>query len=144
MAKNTQKIYDQHGAAFRDVSAWVVVKDGERVATISTKTTGHNNPNGVTVTAFVHVFGGQMVKGSTGPGGGYDMQSAAILDACRKIDPASYIYSPTELAEHKLARQPLEFIACQGHAERIRGVMDCSQDIPWQLRDMGYQVFQAV
>lgn len=69
-------IYAQHDAAFRAVSAFVVLKDGERVATIALK---HGNA----VTAFVHWLGVEMVKGIA-RGGGYDRASAACSVAAAK------------------------------------------------------------
>jgi hypothetical protein len=73
-------IYDQHAAAFRNVSAWVILDDtGKPVARVATK---HGNA----VTAYVHLFGLSMVKGRAG-GGGYDRMTAAIQDAARKLVP---------------------------------------------------------
>lgn len=69
-------IYDQHRSAFRSVSAYVILKDGQRVATVAFKFGG-------AVTAYVHWIGLEMTKGMAG-GGGYDRQSAAVEHAARK------------------------------------------------------------
>lgn len=71
-------IYDQHRAAFAKTSAYVILKDGERVATVAFKF-------GTAVTAYVHFIGAQMVR-ATAKGGGYDRQSAAVAAAATKID----------------------------------------------------------
>jgi hypothetical protein len=70
------KIYDQHRSAFANVSAYVVLKDGQRVATVAFKF-------GNAVTAYVHWFGTEMTKGRA-CGGGYDRQSAAVASAARR------------------------------------------------------------
>ncbi len=72
----TRDIYAQHNNAFANVSAYVVLKDGQRVATVAFKF-------GTAVTAYVHWIGIQMQKGRAG-GGGYDRQSAAVEDAVDK------------------------------------------------------------
>lgn len=71
-------IYDQHKAAFANVSAYVVLKGDRRVATVAFKF-------GNAVTAYVHWIGVEMVR-YTAKGGGYDRQSAAVAGAARKID----------------------------------------------------------
>lgn len=70
------KIYDQHDAAFRNVSAYVILKGDKVVAKVAFKFGG-------AVTAYVHWIGVEMTKGRAG-GGGYDRQSAAVAYAARK------------------------------------------------------------
>lgn len=81
-------IYDKHDAAFRNVSAFVVLGrntdengDTVHVATVSLK-------HGGSVTAFVHWIGTEMTQGRAG-GGGYDRSSAAVADAARKAIAAA-------------------------------------------------------
>lgn len=74
-------IYDQHDKAFAQTSAWVVVKDGERVATVAIK---HPRDGAGRLTAYVHWLGTEMVRG-TASGGGYDKASAAIAQAAPKL-----------------------------------------------------------
>jgi hypothetical protein len=114
-------IYDQHRAAFANVSAYVVLKDGERVASIAFKF-------GTAVTAYVHWFGVEMVRGRAG-GGGYDRQSAAMADACRKITGL-----PT-MPDHK-----------HGPCLDFRDSQHDRDGRTWdhRLRDAGFTVFQAV
>ncbi len=79
-------IYDQHGAAFRNVSAYVVTDkitgaDGKpvRLATVAFK---HGDSR---CSCYFHVIGAPMAKGWA-DGGGYDKASAAAYAAVRKID----------------------------------------------------------
>lgn len=74
----TTNVYDAHKSAFAAVSAYVVLKDGERVATVAFKY------GAAAVTAYVHWIGVEMTKSRAG-GGGYDRSSAAVADAARKI-----------------------------------------------------------
>lgn len=122
-------VYKQHEAAFRDVSAWVICKDGERVATVATKVGGRTSPNGLTVYAYVHVIGLPMVRGIA-RGGGYDMTSAAVLAACHKIHASGRREEPAEVLA--VGRD-----LCNGLKDSGRYWYD-------QLRDMGYQVWEAV
>lgn len=78
-------IYDQHRAAFAKVSAFVVLKDGERVATVAFK---HPQDGAGRLYAYVHYFGTAMVRGFAS-GGGYDKCSAACNAAARKIKPGT-------------------------------------------------------
>lgn len=77
--------YDQHRAAFSNVSAYVIMFDGERVATVALK---FPRDGASRLYAYVHVFGSEMVRGFAS-GGGYDKRSAAVMDAVRKLKPWS-------------------------------------------------------
>lgn len=71
-------IYDQHRAAFANVSAYVVLDhDGQRVATIAFK---YPRDGAGRLYAYVHWIGTEMVRGWAA-GGGYDKHSAACSDA---------------------------------------------------------------
>lgn len=76
--QNPDAVRAEHDRITRDLSAWLILKNGEPVAKVTTRYSGRSNPNGVSCTAFVHVLGLPMVRGKTGPGGGYDMKSAAV------------------------------------------------------------------
>lgn len=69
-------VYDQHNATFRNVSAYVVMKGAQRVASIAFK-------NGTACQAFVHWIGSTMIRATAG-GGGYDRHSSACAKAARK------------------------------------------------------------
>jgi hypothetical protein len=74
-------IYDQHKAAFANVSAYVVVKDGELVARIAFK---FPKDGAGRLFAYVHWLGQPMVRGFAA-GGGYDKGSAACASAAAKM-----------------------------------------------------------
>lgn len=77
----TKDIYAQHDSAFALVSAFVVVHNGERVATIAFK---FPKDGAGRLYAYVHWLGTQMVRGHAN-GYGYDKRSAACASAARKI-----------------------------------------------------------
>jgi hypothetical protein len=82
-------IYDQHRAAFSNVSAYVVMYAGERVATVAIK---YPRDGAGRLYSYVHWLGVPMVRGFAG-GGGYDKRSAACASAARKLPehlPAGY------------------------------------------------------
>jgi hypothetical protein len=74
-------IYDQHRAAFDKVSAYVVLKDYERVATVAFK---FPKDGAGRLWAYVHWLGTPMVRGFA-IGGGYDKRTAACSAAVQKI-----------------------------------------------------------
>jgi hypothetical protein len=86
-------IYDLHSKAFARVSAYVVLHNGERVATIAFKFPADGAGR---LYAYVHWLGVPMVRGFAG-GYGYDKRSAAVADAVRKI--------PDDIAGKDGARQ---------------------------------------
>lgn len=114
------KIYDQQRAAFAHVSAYVILKDGERVATVAFKFGGR-------VTAYVHWIGLEMTRGFAG-GGGYDRQSAAVIDAARKTKGGD---APKSV---------------QLNADAFLGALDARDGSHWydNLRQAGFTVLQAV
>lgn len=119
-------IYSKHDKAFNKVSAYVVVKDGQRVATVALKFGG-------AVTAYVHWIGLEMTFGIAG-GGGYDRQSAAVAYAARKAIEAHRHDALEPITATTEARAAF-FKAC----ERDGGPR-------WDdaVRDAGFSVFQAV
>lgn len=75
-------IYDQHKAAFAQVSAWVVLTpEGDRVASVAIK---YPRDGAGRLYAYVHVFGMEMVRGHAN-GYGYDKGSAAVSAACARV-----------------------------------------------------------
>lgn len=74
-------IYEQHQAAFARVSAYVILRDGERVATVALKypADGAGRPY-----AYVHWIGLPMVRGFA-TGGGYDKATAACASAVTRF-----------------------------------------------------------
>lgn len=80
MSKPT--IYDQHYSAFANVSAYVILSKGEKVATIAFK---FPRDGAGRLYAYVHWLGVQMQRGFAG-GYGYDKRTAAVQAACKKIE----------------------------------------------------------
>lgn len=112
-------IYDQHAAAFARVSAYVVLHNGERVATIAFK---YPADGAGRLYAYVHWLGTPMVRGHAS-GGGYDKHTAACASAAKRMG-----------AEH-------------GTPESMfRVVLAKDTGFAWdrQLRDAGFTVLQAV
>ena len=120
-------IYDHHGKAFVQVSAYVVLSGNERVATIAFK---FPKDGASRLWVYVHWIGTEMVRGYAG-GFGYDKQSAACANAAPNIkaetSPTTFINQPEVLEAFKSA------IAHDG-GER------------WDtaLRNAGFTVLQAV
>lgn len=80
--KKTIAIAEQHAAAFARVAAYVIARDGEKVATIAFKF-----PAGAagSLYAYVHWLGFPMRRGFAG-GYGYDKRTAACVTAARGFD----------------------------------------------------------
>jgi hypothetical protein len=118
-------IYDQHKAAFSNVSAYVVLKDGDRVATIAIK---FPKDGAGRLYAYVHWFGMAMVRGSA-TGGGYDKRTAACSSAARLITGL------TAIPENQHA-------AALAFREAL--LLDSGHDWTRQLETAGFTVLQAV
>ena len=122
-------IYDQHNKAFARVSAFVILKNGERVATIAFKFPADGAGR---LWCYVHWLGWPMVRGYA-DGYGYDKRSAAVANAVNKM--AVMPASPDQARDMKRDGQPAFEAALakdDGHG--------------WErhLRDAGFAVFQAV
>jgi hypothetical protein len=126
-------IYSRHDRAFANVSAFVIIDDGVKVATVSFKF-------GNAVTAFVHWLGAEMVAGRAG-GGGYDRKSAACADAARKL-PKVFKACDARLAEIQ-ADIPAE--KRERRTAFLRAMLeDGGHDWRWYLERAGFTVHQAV
>jgi len=122
-------IYDQHEKAFSNVSAFVVVKDGERIATVAFK---FPKDGAGRLYCYLHVIGLPMVRGHAG-GYGYDKKSAAFRDAAEKQ------------AKVKLGSwQTSDYSAEYALAESLYGCLNDSHDWHNDLRDAGFTVMQAI
>lgn len=113
-------IYKQHEAAFQHVSAYVILKDGERVATIAFK---FPRDGAGRLYAYVHWLGLEMVRGHAN-GYGYDKRSAACESAAERLrilttDKHSSLFAHT-----------------------LSGIGGSTWDA--RLRDAGFTVLQAV
>ncbi len=123
-------IYEQHDAAFKNVSAYVITdKTGERVATIAFK---FPKDGAGRLTTYFHIIGIPMIKG-TASGYGYDKRSAALDNAMEK--PISLVDYHGDCA------------AMQEEINRFRMAFEAGNaGSQWDtaLRDAGYNVLQAV
>jgi hypothetical protein len=126
-------IYDQHRASFAQVSAYVVVHNGERVATVALK---FPRDGAGRLLAYVHWLGEPMVRGYAG-GYGYDKSNAAVANAARKLTlsqglwpDGSYHYNPETVALHAL----------------FCDMLSRDDGVNWddRLRDAGFKVWSAV
>lgn len=125
------KIYDQHRAAFDNVSAYVVMKGKERLATIAFK---FPRDGAGCLSVYVHWLGVEMVKGVAG-GYGYDKRSAAMTDAARKMEFGDAVdqYGNDWAKEKRMFNKFVKAIA-----------LDSGSTWESELRNAGFTVFQAV
>ena len=122
----TTNIYDQHNASFPLVSAYVVLHDGARVATVAHK---FPRDGAGRLYAYVHWLGVPMVRGYAG-GGGYDKRTAACASAARKLP----------------ANLPSGYDANAAAYGRFIDVMRADGGLDWAtaLTGAGFTVLQAV
>lgn len=130
-------IYDQHRAAFDKVSAFVVMRDGEKVATVAIK---FPRDGAGRLYAYVHWLGLPMVRAYAN-GYGYDKRSAAVGAAARKI--------PLGAAFTRAQETGLQY--CEGRpwyeafpAFREALVSDGGEDWARKLEKAGFSILQAV
>ena len=121
-------IYDKHRAAFSQVSAYVILHNGERVATIAFK---FPRDGASRLYAYVHYIGLTMARGFAG-GGGYDKRSASASAAARNIPDTRPKHWTPEKADNAQA-----FLHALAHGDDGHG---------WEenLRKAGFTVLQAV
>ena len=123
-------IYDQHASAFPHMSAYVILKDGERVATVAVKYSARSTR----VWAYLHVIGLPMVRACV-DGGGYDRTSVAVSKAARAVSAQFDAYTPINLSElHDLANLWND----------LAPSFDRGQHWDRALEDAGFIVLQAV
>lgn len=119
-------IYDQHKAAFPNVSAYVITKDGKRIASVAFK---FPRDGAGRLYCYFHVFGTPMTRGYAG-GGGYDKQSAAAESAAARIVPP----------------EGVDWTSDRDTVLAIQAALSGGDGLSWdrRLRDAGYDVWQAV
>jgi hypothetical protein len=122
-------IYNQHAAAFANVSAYVVMHGDERVATIAFK---YPRDGAGRLYAYVHWMGTPMVRGFAA-GGGYDKHTAACAGAIIAMFPgAAGSARIMALPDTPFARFVRALEVDGGYAWDV------------MLRRAGFDVFQAV
>ena len=121
----TANIYAQHDAAFARVSAYVVMKNGERIATVAIKFPADGAGR---LYAYTHYIGAPMTRDHAS-GYGYDKRTPAVLGAFLKtqFDEATHMDRLAELRDFKAQLNP--------HA---------GEDWTRQLERAGFTVLQAV
>lgn len=133
------KIYDQHENAFNNVSAFVVTKDGERVATIAFK---FPKDGAGRLWCYFHLIGLEMARGYAG-GYGYDKRSAAMCAAIEsnKLYQGEAIFSKI----HPLTRLD-NGEALDNRLTELKQAFAKIGGKDWKdiFRDLGYEVLQAV
>lgn len=125
-------IYEQHDASFQNVAAYVVAKDGERVATIAFK---YPRDGAGRLYAYVHWLGYEMVRGQAS-GYGYDKHSAACADASRKMRSQK----STNNREGAMFAEP------GSDADKFINAIGTDGGHYWNdyLRQAGFDVWQAI
>ena len=119
-------IYDQYAKAFSSVSAYVICKNGTRIATVAFR---FPRDDAGRLRCFAHVVGAPMVRGYA-TGYGYDKKSAAAESAFARIDVADF-----------MTGDPYS-----DHAATLKAALAANEGYVWyrRIRDAGYDVFQAV
>ena len=132
------KIYEQHRAAFANVSAYVIIKDGERVATIAFK---FPKDGAGRLYAYAHWIGLEMVRGFAS-GGGYDKRTAACADAGKRLSPLLH----NALNESRRMNDAIALRHALHCGVKCTAALAADRGPTWEsaLRDAGFTVFQAV
>ena len=123
-------IYEMHEKAFAKVSAFVILKDGERVATVAIKFPADGAGR---LWAYVHWLGLEMVRGHAG-GYGYDKRTAAVSGAAINAIAAHKHDEKTEATPELEARRAFFLAAAR----------DAGDDWTRALEKAGFTVLQAV
>lgn len=124
-------IYDQHDKHFSHVSAYVIVKDGRRVATVALR---YPRDGASRLHAYVHWLGAPMSHGWAG-GYGYDKGSAAVADAVRRLPAVT-----EGVDSHRVA----ELASDDARAFLTACAADAGDHWYDAVRKAGFDVWQAV
>lgn len=132
-------IYDLHDKAFLHVSAFVICKKGERVASLAFK---FPKDGAGRLWCYIHIFGLEMARGYAS-GYGYDKRSAAVGAAIEAIKPyAGETVFSKEFPLHRLdngEQLDAKMFELKKAFAKIGG-----KDWKDVFRDLGYDVYQAV
>ena len=121
-------IYQQHDAAFTQVSAGVILKGGAKVGTIAFK---YPKDGAGRLWCYLHLIGSTMVRGSAA-GYGYDKRSAALEVAARN-------YEASNAKAHGVNRWD------GGHSELLAALASIGgSDADTVARRVGYLIVAAV
>jgi hypothetical protein len=135
-------IYDQHRAAFSNVSAFVILKNGELIGRVAIK---FPRDGAGRLFAYVHILGFEMTRGYAG-GGGYDKRSAAVSSAFAKIKSGKSIDLATipESNRAGYAKMCEESDVQAGEFRALAPSLDCGNEWTRGLENAGFRVLQAV
>jgi hypothetical protein len=139
-------IYDQHRTAFSNVSAYVILRDGDKIATIAIK---YPRDGAGRLWAYVHYLGAEMARGAAG-GYGYDKTTAAIADAARRIKPIDHSVLAADMKAEGNDRWVADLLAGDAAANaelaQFRAALEHDGGHNWDasLRRAGFTVLQAV
>lgn len=127
-------IYQQHRTAFASVSAYVILHEGRRVATVAFK---YPRDGAGRLYAYVHWLGTPMVRGFAG-GSGYDKCSAACASAAGKMPDLSRGAYACGTPHHDAAERAA--------FEAFRSALTKDDGHGWdaQLQRAGFRTLQAV
>lgn len=129
-------IYDQHISAFKNVSAYVILKDGKRVATVAFK---YPKDGAGRLYAYVHWIGTEMARGFAN-GYGYDKHSAAVESAVERIE---HVHDPEAHAKDWIR---LDDEKTNAEIDAFKAILkDCGGSY-WdiKLENAGFSVLRAV
>jgi hypothetical protein len=138
-------IYELHDKAFARVSAFVVARNGAKVATVALKFPADGAGR---LYAYVHWIGLEMVRSHAG-GYGYDKRSAAIEEAVSKIgrfDRSEEAQERRNAGKSAAAMQSeLSTIADNEKLDRFKTALRATGGRDWTraLENAGFTVWQA-
>lgn len=136
-------IYEQHKAAFARVSAYVILRNGERVATIAFKFPADGAGR---LYAYVHWFGTAMVRGHAG-GYGYDKRTAACASAVKHFFSAALEAKGVAFDSFYHGFNPPHWKTAERDSfAAFREALEADRGPSWDaaLREAGFTVLQAV
>lgn len=125
------EIYDQHDDAFKYVSAFAILQDGNHVANVSIK---YPKDGAGRLYAYVHFLGHEMARNLAG-GYGYDKRTPAVAGAAAKIQP----YEVDDKTEKWQTERNENLYAFKAAFDNIGG-----KDWTDALRDAGFTVCNVV
>lgn len=131
-------IYDLHRKAFPTVSAYVILRGSEKVATIAFK---HPRDGAGRLYAYVHWLGVPMARGFAG-GYGYDKHSAACSNAVSRGGITQNVKASAERVGVQYATERPWFEYAQAFETALR--KDDGNYWHRNLELAGFTVFQAV
>ena len=128
-------IYDMHDKAFPRVSAYVIARNGERVATLAFKFPADGAGR---LHCFLHWAGLEMVRGYAG-GYGYDKLTAAACSAAGRMPGELPVTAYADGTPHHSPAEREAFAA-------FRAALDSDSGYDWarKVSDAGFAVWQAV